>query len=56
VRLATADRNDPIPSLVFAGSAADVRNVIVGGRQVVTDGRHREVEVSALRHWAGELA
>jgi len=55
VRLATADRNDPIPSLVFAGSAADVRSVIVGGRQIVTDGRHREVEVSALRHWAGEL-
>jgi formiminoglutamate deiminase len=56
VRLATADRNDPIPSLVFAGSAADVRDVIVGGRRVVTDGRHREVDVGALRRSARELA
>jgi formiminoglutamate deiminase len=55
VRLATADRNDPIPSLVFAGSAADVRDVIVGGRHVVTDGRHREVEAGALRSSGEEL-
>jgi len=26
--------------VIFAGSAADVRNVVVSGRDVVADGRH----------------
>jgi cytosine/adenosine deaminase-related metal-dependent hydrolase len=56
VRLATADRADPIPSLVFAGSASDVRDVVVGGRRVVADGRHRGVDVGTLRRCARELA
>jgi len=47
VRLAGAGRADPIASLVFAGSAADVREVVVGGRRVVSDGRHLDVDVAA---------
>ena len=35
VRLAGTDRGDRVPALVFAATAADVREVIVGGRQVV---------------------
>jgi formiminoglutamate deiminase len=45
VRLAGTDRADPVPSLVFAASAADVRDVVVDGRRVVSDGRHRSVDV-----------
>ncbi len=26
--------------MIFAGSAADVRNVVISGRDVVRDGRH----------------
>jgi formiminoglutamate deiminase len=44
VRLAGADAGSAIPSLVFAGAAADVRGVIVGGREVVRDGIHVEVD------------
>jgi len=47
VRLAGAGRADPIASLVFAGSAADVREVVVGGGRVVSDGRHLDVDVAA---------
>jgi formiminoglutamate deiminase len=45
VRLAGTDRQDPIPALVFAGTAADVRDVIVGGDRVVIAGRHTSIEV-----------
>jgi formiminoglutamate deiminase len=56
VRLAGADRRDPIPSLVFAASAADVRDVIVGGRHVVRDRRHASVDVArVLRDRIGAL-
>jgi len=44
VRLAGADAASAIPSLVFAGAAADVRSVVVGGRGVVRDGIHVEVD------------
>jgi len=44
VRLAGADAASAIASLVFAGAAADVRGVIVGGREVVRDGIHVEVD------------
>ena len=47
-RLAGTDRGDPIPSLVFAGSAADLRDVVVGGRRVVADRRHVSVDVAAI--------
>jgi formiminoglutamate deiminase len=55
-RLAGIVREDPIPSLVFAGSAADVRDVVVGGRQVVRDGVHLRFDVGAELRTAIEAA
>jgi formiminoglutamate deiminase len=46
-RLAGVSGENPIPSLVFAGSATDVRDVIVGGREIVRDGRHVGIDVAA---------
>jgi formiminoglutamate deiminase len=43
-RLAGATRTTALASVVFAGSAADVRNVVVGGADLVVDGHHRLVE------------
>lgn len=45
VRLAGLQDSDLIDAIVFAGSAADVRNVIVGGRFVVRDGKHVSLDV-----------
>jgi formiminoglutamate deiminase len=43
-RLAGADPTDPVAALVFGATAADVRHVIVAGRQVVKDGQHLLVD------------
>jgi cytosine/adenosine deaminase-related metal-dependent hydrolase len=40
VRLAGAQPETLLESLVFAATAADVTDVIVGGRRVVADGHH----------------
>ncbi|MEP6697024.1 MAG: formimidoylglutamate deiminase [Pseudonocardiales bacterium] len=40
VRTAGTDASTALPAAVFAASAADVRAVVVGGRQIVEDGRH----------------
>jgi formimidoylglutamate deiminase len=44
-------------SFVFSGNANLVRDVVVGGRQVVSDGRHAEEEkiARAYRKAIGEL-
>jgi formiminoglutamate deiminase len=47
VRLAGVDRDDPVPMLVAAASAADVADVVVGGRHVVAGGAHVRLEVAA---------
>jgi formiminoglutamate deiminase len=39
-RLAGAPADDLLAAVVFAATAADVCDVVVGGRQVVADGRH----------------
>jgi formiminoglutamate deiminase len=44
-RLAGTDRDHALDSLVFAGSAADVRHVMVGGSFVVRDGTHLSIDV-----------
>ena len=49
VRLAGTERETALESLVFSATAADVRGVIVGGRELVRDGVHLEIDV------AGEL-
>jgi formiminoglutamate deiminase len=47
VRLAGIAPETAAASLVFAASAADVTNVIVGGEFVVRDGRHVRLDVAA---------
>jgi formiminoglutamate deiminase len=44
-RLAGGGVEHAVPSLVFAASAADVRHVVVGGRDVVRGGAHVELDV-----------
>jgi formiminoglutamate deiminase len=46
-RLAGTGAEHALASLLFAGSAADVRNVVVGGRAVVRGGAHVELDVTA---------
>jgi formiminoglutamate deiminase len=45
VRMAGARGGDPVATLIFAGAAADVRDVIVGGRFIVRDGVHASLDV-----------
>jgi formiminoglutamate deiminase len=47
VRLAGTSAEHALESLVFAAGAADVRDVIVGGRFVVRDGTHLDLDVPA---------
>jgi formiminoglutamate deiminase len=47
VRLAGADTGDPVPMLVAAATAADITDVVVGGRHVVRDRCHQGMEVAA---------
>jgi cytosine/adenosine deaminase-related metal-dependent hydrolase len=46
-RLAGASEATALESVIFAGTAADVRGVVVGGRDVVRDGRHLLADVPA---------
>ncbi len=46
-RLAGAQPETLLESAVFAATAADVREVVVGGRQVVREGRHTMIDVAA---------
>jgi formiminoglutamate deiminase len=49
-RLAGVDPDDPVPMVVAAATAADIADVVVGGRHVVRDGAHASLDVaSALR-------
>jgi cytosine/adenosine deaminase-related metal-dependent hydrolase len=43
-RLAGTRPDTALESVIFAGAAADVRNVVISGRDVVADGRHLLVE------------
>jgi formiminoglutamate deiminase len=47
VRLAGTTARDALASVVFAATAADVTHVVVDGREVVSDGRHRTIDVRA---------
>jgi formiminoglutamate deiminase len=47
VRLAGVDPDDPVPMLVAAATAADVTDVVVGGRHVVRGGAHVDLDVAA---------
>ena len=58
VRLAGIDTQHALEAVVFAGGAADVRHVLVDGREVVRDGRHvsldvpRELDEAVAAVWA----
>jgi formiminoglutamate deiminase len=57
VRLAGITPETAAPSIVFAATAADVGNVIVGGEFVVRDGKHVKLDVSSeLRQSISALA
>jgi formiminoglutamate deiminase len=47
VRTAGAGAEHAIETAVFAATAADVHHVVVGGRVVVSDGRHVSIDVAA---------
>jgi formiminoglutamate deiminase len=46
-RLAGADPADLIDHLIFAATAADVTHVVAGGKQIVRDGHHLQIDVPA---------
>src|SRR6185437_9637291 len=46
VRLAGTTPESGLDSLVFAAAAADVRDVMVGGRWIVRDGAHVHLDVT----------
>ncbi len=47
VRLAGAQPDTLLESVLFAASPADVRDVLVGGRRIVAEGRHATLDVPA---------
>jgi formiminoglutamate deiminase len=47
VRLAGAPPGELVDAVVFAGAAADVRDVVVDGRFVVRDGAHTSIDVAS---------
>jgi formiminoglutamate deiminase len=52
VRLAGWQPEGALDSVVFAAGAADVRNVLVDGREVVRDGQHTTMDVAIELHEA----
>jgi formiminoglutamate deiminase len=54
VQLAGTTAANAAAAVVFAGSAADVRHVVVGGREIVRDARHVSIDVAAELHAAIE--
>jgi formiminoglutamate deiminase len=55
-RLAGTDARSAVGSLVFAATAADVTGVIAGGREIVRDGWHVDLDVPAeLERAIGEV-
>jgi formiminoglutamate deiminase len=47
VRLAGVTAEAALAAVVFAANSADVREVVVAGRRVVTDGKHADLDVAA---------
>ncbi len=47
VRMAGTTKASAVEAAVFAATAADVTDVVVDGRPVVADGRHRDLDVGA---------
>jgi formiminoglutamate deiminase len=47
VRLAGTGPQDALAAVIFAAAGGDVHSLIVGGRQIVCDGRHAQLDVVA---------
>jgi formiminoglutamate deiminase len=56
VRLAGLPEADVVNGVLFAGAAGDVTHVMVGGREIVRDGDHVTIDVSAELHRAVRAA
>jgi formiminoglutamate deiminase len=52
VRLAGVEPENAVEAAVFAASAADVRHLLVNGREIVRDGRHETIDVARELHEA----
>jgi formiminoglutamate deiminase len=52
VRLAGTGPENAVDAVVFAAAAPDVRHVLVDGREIVRDGRHRTIDVARELHEA----
>lgn len=52
VRLAGTEPKNAVDAVVFAAGAGDVRHVLVDGREIVRDGRHRTIDVARELHEA----
>ena len=52
VRLAGTEPENALQAVVFAAGAADVRHVLVDGREIVRDGRHGTIDVARELHEA----
>jgi formiminoglutamate deiminase len=52
VRLAGTEPENALDAVVFAAGAADVRHVLVDGREIVRDGRHASIDVDRELHEA----
>jgi formiminoglutamate deiminase len=52
VRLAGTGPDNALEAVVFAATAADVRNVLVDGHEIVRDGRHATIDVPRELHAA----
>jgi formiminoglutamate deiminase len=50
VRLAGTEASNALEAVVFAASAPDVQNVMVDGREIVTEGRHVSIDVPRELH------
>ena len=50
VRTAGAAAATAMQHVVFAGAAPDVHHVVIGGRVIVSEGRHRSIDVAAELH------
>jgi cytosine/adenosine deaminase-related metal-dependent hydrolase len=47
VRLAGVSDASALDTVVFAANAADVRDVVCSGREIVREGRHADIDVAA---------
>jgi formiminoglutamate deiminase len=50
VRTAGADLTSALATAMFAATSSDITNVVIDGNQIVSNGRHRTIDVAAELH------